>query len=48
LEGHANVSVLPFNKEPLGIFPDSLLSAIYTLFAMEIKDYLLQRQKQRE
>jgi len=48
LEGHANISVLPFNKEPLGIFPDSLLSAIYTLFIMEIKDYLLQRQKHGE
>jgi hypothetical protein len=46
LKGHANISVLPFNNEPLGVFSDSLLSALYTLLAMEIKEYLPHRNKE--
>ena len=36
LRGHVTPAVLPFNKGEILMFPDSLLSAMYTLFALEL------------
>lgn len=36
LRGHASPVVLPFRKGEIFMFPDSLLAAVYTLFAMEL------------
>jgi hypothetical protein len=41
LRGHINTSLLPFQKNEIYMVPDTLLSALYMLLSMEIRDHPL-------